>query len=984
MVESPRSSSDDPDEGAAPTASFRITFGLHDTAPRAWDGELLPGLGQGLRVEADRFRAHDYADVDFSPAGMTTRPRGEAAFPNDYLRNRLAWVASTRAASLHRPTTEWHVRTEPPKPVIQSPSILVHLERGVPETPIRLQTAGGTFAFVPDEVGPFQPTFFLEGAVRVDRVPPVTAVDPDGAGQQDFPSVLATGSGELWVAWQEFDDESDSVKVRRWAAGVWEPTSVLVENADVFHTALGRDAHGRVWAVWSMQRDGRWNLYGRACVGTTWSPLERLTDHPGADVYHRLTTDSGGRLWLVWQRTVDGLGQIVAKNFDGRTWSPEEQISEGPSAGGNNWWPAVAAGPEGSLAVAWDGYSAGSYDVFLRRLEGGTWGEVRTVAGTARFEAHPTVAIDGSSRVWLAWDESGADWGKDTGFLVDRKGTQLHESRRVRVACLDGERWQTPAGELAGVLGEGAFWELPHLEIDREGGPWLFVRQLVMRQPDTPLEGPIDLALWEIQVTRYQGSAWTPPTYLPRSAGRNEMLPATTVAANGTVWAAWATDWRDTRSYLPHQHHVELAALGRPAPAGPPLLKPYVVEPAPLVAFHAREREQVARIRGYRVQSAGRSYGIYRGDLHRHTDISLDGANDGSLLDAYRYARDAAALDFLGVSDHTDGVDDLYAWWRTQKIADVFQAPGSFVAFYGYERSVEFPNGHRNVFFARRGARITPISGGESAGFEGAETLYWYLRRNDGFSIPHTTGRTSGTDWRDNDARVETLVELYQGMRDSYEAPGAPRPKRLWDASFDSSGPTPRASSSETSPSFRRAGFVSQALAKGYRLGFIASSDHISTHISYACLIAETLSPESLLEAVRARRAYAATDNIVLDVRFQGSDGEHLMGDEFASATPVRIRARIIGSAAIRQIDVIKDGDIVHTVRPGTEEAEFEFVDPDAAGGRPESYYYVRVVQSDGEMAWGSPAWVTYRASSAVPARGSGSVRRSSSSSCSR
>ena len=25
-----------------------------------------------------------------------------------------------------------------------------------------------------------------------------------------------------------------------------------------------------------------------------------------------------------------------------------------------------------------------------------------------------------------------------------------------------------------------------------------------------------------------------------------------------------------------------------------------------------------------------------------------------------------------------------------------------------------------------------------------------------------------------------------------------------------------------------------------------------------------------------------------------------------------------------------------------------------------ESYYYVRVLQEDGEIAWGSPAWVTY------------------------
>jgi hypothetical protein len=372
----------------------------------------------------------------------------------------------------------------------------------------------------------------------------------------------------------------------------------------------------------------------------------------------------------------------------------------------------------------------------------------------------------------------------------------------------------------------------------------------------------------------------------------------------------------------------------------------------------------VARIRAHRVDSGGRSFRIFRGDLHRHTDLSLDGANDGSLLDAYRYARDPADMDFLGVSDHTDGVDDLYAWWRTQKIADIFQAPGSFVAFYGYERSVEYPNGHRNVFFAGRGARITPISDGEVSGYEGTETLYSYLRRRDGFSIPHTTGRTSGTDWRDSDPRYEPLVEIYQGMRDSYEDPDAPRPLGRGPAWFDPSAPVPRASSSIGSPSFRRSGFVSHALSKGYRLGFIASSDHVSTHLSYAFLIAETLTPEDLLEAVRARRTYAATDNILLDVRFQGSDGEHLMGEAFASSWPIRVRVRVIGTAPIRQVDVIRDNVVVHSVQPGTDEVEFTYVD-DATPAGPvapaERYYYVRVVQEDGAMAWGSPAWVTYQ-----------------------
>ena len=77
-------------------------------------------------------------------------------------------------------------------------------------------------------------------------------------------------------------------------------------------------------------------------------------------------------------------------------------------------------------------------------------------------------------------------------------------------------------------------------------------------------------------------------------------------------------------------------------------------------------------------------------------------------------------------------------------------------------------------------------------------------------------------------------------------------------------------------------GMIWNALAMQYRLGYQASSDHISTHISYAFAIAEKPSREAIFDAFKNRHCYAATDNILLDVR----SGEHLMGDEFTAQRP--------------------------------------------------------------------------------------------------
>ena len=96
---------------------------------------------------------------------------------------------------------------------------------------------------------------------------------------------------------------------------------------------------------------------------------------------------------------------------------------------------------------------------------------------------------------------------------------------------------------------------------------------------------------------------------------------------------------------------------------------------------------------------------------------------------------------------------------------------------------------------------------------------------------------------------------------------------------------------------------VWNALAMQYRLGFQASSDHISTHISYAIALAEEPTRPAILDAFRRRHCYAATDNIIMDVR---SD-EHLMGDEFTASGPVKLKVIVHGTGPVAQVDIIKD-----------------------------------------------------------------------------
>jgi hypothetical protein len=242
--------------------------------------------------------------------------------------------------------------------------------------------------------------------------------------------------------------------------------------------------------------------------------------------------------------------------------------------------------------------------------------------------------------------------------------------------------------------------------------------------------------------------------------------------------------------------------------------------------------------------------------------------------------------------------------------------------------------------------RTLPIPPEETSGKQGAAKLFEYLRANRGISMPHSSATSQGTDWRDNDPEVEPLIEIYQGYRTNYEYEGAPRAASRLNEHIQKSGWQPQ-------------GFWWNALAKGYKLGVQSSSDHWSTHISYACLLAENFTREGLMEAIRRRHTYAATDNIILDFRARAAGSHYIMGDSLPAAGTAQFSVRAIGTGAIKQIDLIRNQKFVYTTRPGAKEVSFEFNDQEPATGV--SWYYVRVLQEDGQLAWSSPIWVENR-----------------------
>ncbi len=954
-----------------PPTAVLIEMGVKDTEPTPWNGKATVSGAKVVHREGYRFRDGD----------KLTEPDG--------------WEASSRRP-IRVPRGQPAVaRTEG----IDTVGVVLHLAdlKDDAELSVEMKNAEqGQAKVALKDVLSGKPVPVLDGKARVRLLTTATPV-ATGKTEDDFPAACYGPDGTLWVAYVAYrvrDDDrrieqkpfkaqpenfkaldtpefADQVLVRSNRGGRWsEPIAVTDDKQDIVRVAIAADGGGTVAAIYSARRGDRYDLYARPVspkLGREW----KLSDDSKAAFLSPVAcTDQWGGILLaaqVWHK--DG----VAGHFymTGLAFQDAGYGARGSGSGGagNQWHMALAAGPdEWRLACdrfipTWD------YDVALpvrgdrTSLHGG--GDENPVASSSRFEARPSICYDPQGRLWIAYEEGPEQWGKDYGAFVADQGDPLYSSRSVRVVCLqDGKLFKPvaelptsngrkphPLGDAGGKPGpnfeRAVRYSSPRLGLDGKGRLWLTYRQKFGTRYSTHPG-----SYWLTFARRLDGDHWTDPVEVHHSDGLLDSQPVVLPHKSGGVLVVHNTDGRYTTPET-IDNDVYLSYLNLPGDPVEPKLVPH--EPGKknekAVARAEAERAAVERVRKYRVEADGKKYQLLRGEFHRHTEISWDGGPDGSLEDMFRYAIDAAAFDWVGNTDHDNGAGREYPWWLTQKLTDAYHVPGHFTPMFSYERSVSYPMGHRNCIFARRGIRTLPRLAAAPAkpvaGVSPDDTkmLYRYLKEFGGICASHTSATGMGTDWRDNDPQLEPVVEVYQGDRMNYEYEGAPR------SGYDPKGDKKPFQIGGWQP----LGFLDHPLKeKGYRLGFESSSDHWSTHISFCVVLAEAYDRQGILDALKKRHVYGATDDIILDVR----SGTHLMGDEFKASTAPSLEINVVGSAPVAQIDILKDSEVVDTIKPGRAEHKATWTDPRPTAGV--HYYYVRVQQQDGQLAWASPLWIDY------------------------
>ena len=930
------------DRVAMPTGlvGLQIVLGLRDDEPTRWEGDVSLSAGEIVGL------------VVTQPAA-----RGEARGSHFRVTTRKATPAKKQQA---KKQAKKAARPGPMVPV----TMLVNLLAPADAT-VTIKTDRGAFSASLSDLRRGQRQTFLDGQAAVERMDPSVQLT-GGTEDEDFPAAAKSADGSIWLAYTSYTSErpvllggikpedfdsmlvptknGDRIYLRRYDGKTWDaPIAVTSGGLDVWRPVVAVDGRGDLVVIWAQQVDHNWDLYrrtytpGKGDEAGRWSEVVRLTDDPGTDSEAVATTDAKGTVWVAWQawrsENYDILAMPIADGARPRS------ISSGPA---NDWSPTIAADRKGNVFVAWDTYERGNYDVRLRSTADNA--KTIEVASTPRFQARPSIVCDGSGRVWIAYEEGDPNWGKDYSsetpakVPVTQRGNPLYLFRTIRVKCLDTDgTLKQPPGSIADALPAGSPRGLscPRLAVDDSIGLWLLFR----RNPNPNGAGEA----WDSFATHHDGRGWTTARHLLHSSNLIDNRPALAPIGGGLM-AIHSTDNRFSTASRSqddlHSTWIQPDSKNNPLPTLEAIAE---AAEGPDEPVHPNEAADKARLRAHRIEVGGQTLRLARGEFHRHTEFSSHRDQDGLLEDTWRYALDAADLDWMGNGDHMNGFNHEYMWWLIQKGMDLHDHGRRFVAAYTYERSAVYPNGHRNVMMPRRGIRPLPfgdLQGTEDKGTPDTKNLYDCLKHFGGFCSSHTSATNMGTDWRDNDGEVEPVVEIYQGHRHNYEFLGAPR------------SPTEATQIGGYQPK----GFISNALAKGYRLGFQSSSDHVSTHWSYGIVLTEDNSHQAIIDAFKKRHSYAATDNILLDVR----SGDHLMGDVFETDRAPTLTIKAVGTAPIKAVHVIRDGKYAMTIEPGKESAELTYTDDNAKPGETH-YYYVRVEQTDTNLAWASPIWITFK-----------------------
>lgn len=342
-------------------------------------------------------------------------------------------------------------------------------------------------------------------------------------------------------------------------------------------------------------------------------------------------------------------------------------------------------------------------------------------------------------------------------------------------------------------------------------------------------------------------------------------------------------------------------------------------------------------------KAAQKQYNLYYGQLHAHTSLS-DGV--GTPDEAYEWAKNNAKADYVAITDHSNWFDNDKAsenitdvsqststeWKQLHTSADKYTENGKFVGIAGFEMTWSGSTGgwgHINTF-------NTPWFASRSNSAMDLKTYYNKIAGDtNSISQLNHPGKTFGdfADFGFYSVAADNVVNMV-------EVGNGEGPVR----------------GSGYFPSYE---YYTRALDKGWHLAPTNNQDNhkgkwVNANTARTVMLAEDLTRDSLYDAMRNRRIYSTEDE---NLKIFYTVNDKPMGSILSNTGSLNAKIKIEDpdlTDKIGKVSIIVNGGAVAVSKTfDSNIAEWNLTLPEG-----NTYYYVKVDQSDKDIAVTAPVWV--------------------------
>ena len=321
-------------------------------------------------------------------------------------------------------------------------------------------------------------------------------------------------------------------------------------------------------------------------------------------------------------------------------------------------------------------------------------------------------------------------------------------------------------------------------------------------------------------------------------------------------------------------------------------------------------------------------YNVYYGHLHNHCGYS-DG--EGSPSDAYSYAKEHSDLDFFGLSDHAEMLNNR-EYRGIIDAANSYNEDGVYTTFYGFEwTSARF--GHVSVFNTD-----DYKSSGLWIFYSFNSILKWMNKRDCVGFFNHPGFPVLGKEFnhfRDNPTEKMVGMELWNGN-------GTFEKYYYNDGYFRNDG---------------NKGYFDEALVSGWKIGAAGSEDNHSDNWGNVndyrlAILSNNLTRQDLYAALQARRFFSTLDkNLAMSFKINGFE----MGSEITEdSLDIQVLLSDADNEYFKKVELLKNGAVIKTWDINEQTPAISYM----ATGIDNDYFYIRCKQVDGDEAISSPVFI--------------------------